>query len=193
MIYLLCEWANNVTPAGGCGIPSDTIEIMGATPNDLNGFYTFDGVQWNKTTGETITDGGDGFWYMHTNLGATPYMTTYANFPCTWEIAFGGTPPPPTGQYEVDPIPDGAGGFWALVVDTLGNVGTTDVPGPPSSNIILSDGVGGFWKVIVDTFGNRGTQSDPGPGTGTPILTDTGGGHWYLIVDSSGNLGTQHV
>lgn len=88
-------------------------------------------------------------------------------------------------------VGDGAGGFWLLIVDTLGNVGTRASAGPATSNVILSDGSGGFWQIIVNSGGLRGTQASAGPATVVPVLTDGSGGHWQLVVDTQGNLGAQ--
>ena len=90
------------------------------------------------------------------------------------------TPPVPTGVI----LPDGAGGFWLLVISSNGNIGMTTDPGPATPDVILADGSGGFWKLIVNPSGLRGTQSDPGPATAAP----TAGG-WTLVVDTSGELG----
>lgn len=82
-------------------------------------------------------------------------------------------------------LPDGAGGFWLLVTDGLGNLGTESTSGPASSDIILEDELGGFWKVIVDTNGLRGAEPSAGPATIAPVIN-----HWRLVVDSDGNVGT---
>ena len=88
---------------------------------------------------------------------------------------------------------DGSGGFWQLIVDVYGNLGTTSISGPPTSDVILSDGSGGFWKLIIDSLGLRGAQSMNGPATDAIILTDDFGGQWQVIVDTEGNLGTISV
>lgn len=85
-------------------------------------------------------------------------------------------------------LPDGSGGFWKLIVDTNGNVGTMTDAGPATADVILSDGIG-FWKVIADTNGNRGATTDLGPATTAPVLTDSLGNYWQLVVDTLGNLG----
>lgn len=90
-------------------------------------------------------------------------------------------------------LDDGMGGFWQLIVDTSGNVGTQSVAGPASPDIILDDGGGGFWKVVVDTIGNRGTVSDLGPATAAPVLYDGVSTYWELVVDTSGNLGASSI
>lgn len=83
---------------------------------------------------------------------------------------------------------DGTGTFWQLVVDTLGNVGTTSHAGPATADVILDDGGGGFWKLIVDTLGNRGATTDPGPATVAPVLDDGTATLWTIHVDTSGNI-----
>jgi hypothetical protein len=88
---------------------------------------------------------------------------------------------------------DGAGGFWQLIVDITGNVGTQSTVGPATMDIILDDGSGGFWKIVVDAAGDRGTVSDAGPATLAPVLFDGVAGYWELIVDSNGQLGSQSV
>lgn len=97
----------------------------------------------------------------------------------------------------VDPgifiLSDGVGGFWQLIVDATGNVGTQATVGPAGSDIILDDGGGGFWKVVVDALGNRGATPDAGPSTLVPALDDGAGGFWKLIVDVTGNLGAQSI
>lgn len=91
-------------------------------------------------------------------------------------------------------IADGSGGFWGLVVDQFGNIGTIPVAGPATANVVLDDGVGGFWLIVVDAMGNRGTTPTVGPATNpVPVLQDGFGGNWQLVVDSSGNLGALSV
>lgn len=91
-------------------------------------------------------------------------------------------------------IADGAGGFWELVVDTIGNVGAESAAGPATSPVILADGSGGFWQIIVDPSGLRGTQPSAGPATvPPPTLTDSSGGLWELVVDTLGNLGANSL
>lgn len=84
---------------------------------------------------------------------------------------------------------DGTGTFWLLVVDALGNVGTTTSLGPATAAVVLADGGGGFWQVAVDTDGNRYTISHAGPATAAPVIEDPAGIFWQLIVDTDGNLG----
>lgn len=102
-----------------------------------------------------------------------------------------------TWTVTVDPsifiFGDGGGGFWQLIVDISGNVGTQATVGPATSDVILADGVGGFWKVVVDIAGNRGTTPDAGPATLVPALDDGTGVFWKLIVDATGNLGAQQI
>lgn len=86
-------------------------------------------------------------------------------------------------------LPDGSGGFWRLIVDPAGNVGTISDPGPATPDVILSDGVGGFWKIIVDPSGNRGTTTSAGPATSAPVIYDGISTNWTIVVDASGNLG----
>lgn len=118
-------------------------------------------------------------------------------------------PPSPVGQAAItslvgkgwtvttDPwqfvFADGGGGFWDLVVDTAGNVGTTAGVAPATADVILADGFGGFWKVAVDVTGLRYTIADPGPATAAPVLFDGEGGFWQLVVDALGNLGATLV
>lgn len=83
---------------------------------------------------------------------------------------------------------DGTGTFWVLVVDTLGNVGTTSSLGPATADVILDDGGGGFWKLVVATDGNRGAVSDPGPATAAPVIDDGTGTFWTIHVDTDGNI-----
>lgn len=197
MIYLLCEWANNVTPAGGCGIPSDMILISGAGDPGANQLYHFTGALWVGVTDANWSLVFTGVeWQMIHVVGPPPfdrYHSTVADFPCIWTIGVG-TGPAPVGVYYADPIPDGAGGFWALIVDTLGNVGTQSValPVPTTTTIILQDSLLNFWQVVVDPAGNRGTTSSLGPITGYSILFDDLNQPWQLIVDTLGNLGATH-
>lgn len=118
-------------------------------------------------------------------------------------------PPSPAGQISyanlvgkgwtvtTDPwqftFDDGGGGFWDLVVNTAGNVGTTAGVAPATADVILADGFGGFWKVAVDVTGLRYTIADPGPATAAPVLFDGEGGFWQLVVDALGNLGATLV
>lgn len=91
-------------------------------------------------------------------------------------------------------LPDGSGGFWKLIVDVNGNVGTQSDPGPATADVILADGSGGFWKMVADTNGDRGAQSDAGPATfPVPVLSDGFGGNWQLVADTSGNVGATAV
>lgn len=88
-------------------------------------------------------------------------------------------------------IADGSGGFWGLIVDGAGNLGTATAAGPASPSIVLDDGGGGFWLVEVDALGNRGASPTAGPATTVPVLSDGVGGLWDVIVDTNGNLGTK--
>lgn len=90
-------------------------------------------------------------------------------------------------------LADGAGGYWKLVVDTDGNLGTESNPGPASPVPILADGGGGFWALVADTDGNRGADTSAGPATAVPVLIDGMGVSWKLVVDTDGNVGTSLV
>lgn len=104
-------------------------------------------------------------------------------------------PEPPTPDVPVSEVilPDGAGGFWMILVDTSGNIGTESVTGPATDDVILDDGAGGYWKLIADSNGNRGMESHAGPPTAGAVIEDSAGGFWNLIVDVNGNLGAESI
>lgn len=84
---------------------------------------------------------------------------------------------------------DGAGGFWKLIVDAVGNIGAEPNAGPATDAVILQDDWGGHWKIVVDANGHRGAEMSTGPSTGSLTLTDSLGGQWQVVVDHFGNLG----
>lgn len=86
----------------GCGVPSNTVQIIGAGFSDADGFYTKQANgSWlqNGPNGNTITFGG-GIWTLTGQL-ANAYQTPINAFPCTWvDVATNiGQSPPPTGKY----------------------------------------------------------------------------------------------
>jgi len=85
-------------------------------------------------------------------------------------------------------LEDSDGGFWKLVVDQEGNVGTVSDPGP-ATPIAIVNGGGKHWQIIVDTSGNRGTQASAGPATASIRLTDVNGVVWQVVIDKFGNIG----
>ena len=99
MVYLLCQWAAGAGPDYPCGAPSNQIQLTGAGFADANHTYTLLGQTWIGPSSQTISNGGDGYWYWYTNLGVSYYKSADANFPCTWELNLGDEPPAPTGTY----------------------------------------------------------------------------------------------
>lgn len=215
--YLLCQWAN-AGAAVECGTPSIYIQISGASDPNADGLYVnWSPVLWvgpSYVIGPFISSytinftGGQWELINHHSLAGdtTLYVTSIANFPCTWTVSPFSIPPAPTGQYipaippPPPPVPpslividDGTGGLWRLVVDAGGNVGADSTVMPATPDIILADGIGGFWKIVVDVAGHRGTTPSVGPATPVPTLDDGVGGFWKLIVQSDGTLGTVSV
>lgn len=90
---------------------------------------------------------------------------------------------------------DGSGGYWQLVVDTSGVIGTNAVAGPASpGTVVLNDGTPAYWKIGVDALGVPFTTADVGPETLPLIwLTDANGHDWGLYVDVLGNLFTAEL
>jgi len=89
-------------------------------------------------------------------------------------------------------LEDDSGNFWALFVDTDGNLYTDRSSGPATNPVILDDGAGGFWQVVVDVSGLRGAESVSGPASTNNFLDDINGHTWTLVVDPVGNLGAQY-
>jgi hypothetical protein len=85
-------------------------------------------------------------------------------------------------------LPDGSGGFWNVVVDTLGNVYTQSIAGPATPDVILADGGGGFWKLTADALGDRYGVSNAGPATVAPVILDSNSVAWTLTVDALGDI-----
>lgn len=112
----------------------------------------------------------------------TVLAVAWAGVPVTPPV----TPPAPS---SIVILPDGAGGFWRVIIDVLGDVGTQSDPGPQTPDVILSDGGGGFWKLIADTQGNRMGQTNAGPATVPPVLLDANLVAWTLVTDSLGDIG----
>lgn len=218
LLSLLCQWANSGGAPHGCGTPSDYIQLTGAGINNANGWYVKQtNTYWigphyqfgpvRTTYWIEYRNGRWELWNAITPPFVPPeglYWSSNAEFPCSWNpIVPAGIAPSPTGNYHDSfptPMPayfnvfdDGAGGFWMLVVDTLGNIGTQSVTGPASPDVILQDGLGSFWKIIVDAMGNRGTVPDAGPPTTAPFMNDENGAFWQIVVDTIGNLGTTPV
>ena len=80
----------SAVPMGGwrrtglsCGAPSNQIQLTGAGFADANHTYTLLGQTWIGPSSQTISNGGDGYWYWYTNLGVSYYKSADANFPCT--------------------------------------------------------------------------------------------------------------
>jgi hypothetical protein len=103
------------------------------------------------------------------------------------------TPPSPPVTATLVILADGAGGFWRVISDIAGNIGTQSDPGPQTPDVILDDSSGGFWKLIADTSGNRGAQAELGPATLPPVISDGFGGNWRLVVNPAGEVGAMSV
>lgn len=105
--YLLCQWANNLAPAG-CGTPSDVIQISGAGNGDVNGIYVRNPINLNiydskdDPQASIVFSAGNATIYYGL-AGFERYYSTTEDFPCTWTLGLDGTLPVPTGQWLSSP------------------------------------------------------------------------------------------
>jgi hypothetical protein len=204
---LLCGWSNHLTPTPPIPpvvklIPSGSLYADDGGPNKFQmRLLNYTDYQLTPGANDSLIN-LDGLFTADdplvpgqvVNFNSTPY--NYLGFPSLNFRLIGTGPGVPVTailtQISITPsiiLADGSGGFWKLIADTLGGVGTQIDPGPATPDLIISDTFGGFWKLIVNSSGLRGTQSDPGPATAGPNAVSDGSKYWIIQVDSSGNIG----
>lgn len=117
-------------PPVGCGTPTDAVIISGAGNAGANGTYFQNPASpniWNNANDpQARIVGFAGVYTLYYGLAAHElYVTSSANFPCTWEVGLDGVAPAPTGLYVDVP-------FWAPATAVASWV---DSGGPNSGNL----------------------------------------------------------
>jgi hypothetical protein len=96
MIYLLCQWDQNL-----CGTPTNTISLTGAGYAPANQSYQKQNdIQWKGVTDPTILiEFVNGQWSLDPLDDDPQYYSMPSEFPCFWHTLPTGTGPPPSVHY----------------------------------------------------------------------------------------------
>lgn len=202
-IYTLCTWANagGPPPAPPCTLPTSPVDlgvVAGDSQNTLNWPAGVGATGYNikraLVTGGPYTVIGTSAASPYVDLTAmngTEYFYVVSSTNGCGEsvgnsIESHGTPVAATPTLVI--LPDLSGGFWRVILDVLGNVGTQSDPGPATPDVILADGGGGFWKLTASVVGDRYGVSNAGPATVAPVISDANLVAWTLEADTLGDI-----